>query len=58
MRRKSRRTRGVEIVVCVAGDETTQIVKAFGNYTMDLQTIGRWLKDYHVKPVAMDSTGV
>ena len=27
----------VEIVVCVAGDETTQIVKAFGNYTVDLQ---------------------
>ena len=29
-----------EIVVSVAGDENTQIVKAFGNYTVDLQAIG------------------
>ena len=36
----------VEIVACVAGDETTQIVKAFGNYTVDLQAIGRWLNEY------------
>jgi hypothetical protein len=28
----------VEIVACVAGDETTQIVKAFGNYTVDTST--------------------
>ena len=48
----------VEIVACVAGDETTQIVKAFGNYTMDLQAIGRWLKEYDIKTVAMESTGV
>lgn len=41
-----------EIVVCVAGDETTQIVKAFGNYTVDLQAIGRWLHEHHVKTVA------
>lgn len=47
-----------EIVVCVAGDETTQIVKAFGNYTVDLQAIGRWLHEHHVKTVAMESTGV
>ena len=47
-----------EIVVCVAGDENTQIVKAFGNYTVDLQNIGKWLKDYGVKTVAMESTGV
>jgi hypothetical protein len=26
----------VEIVACVAGDEITQIVKALGNYTVDL----------------------
>jgi hypothetical protein len=82
MRKKSRRTRGieeahpfagmsrvnpnaagvdigaVEIVVCVAGDETTQIVKAFGNYTVDLQSIGKWLKEHAVKTVAMESTGV
>jgi transposase len=48
----------VEIVACVAGDETTQIVKAFGNYTVDLQAIGKWLKTYNVKTVAMESTGV
>ncbi len=48
----------VEIVVCVAGDENTQIVKAFGNYTVDLQAIGKWLKEHNVKTVAMESTGV
>ena len=47
-----------EIVVCVAGDASTQIVKAFGNYTVDLQAIGRWLKEYDIKTVAMESTGV
>jgi len=48
----------VEIVVCVAGDGETQIVRAFGNYTADLQAIGRWLKEHGVKTVAMESTGV
>jgi transposase len=48
----------VEIVACVAGDETTQIVKAFGNYTVDLQAIGRWLKEYDIQTIAMESTGV
>lgn len=47
-----------EIVVCVAGDEATQIVKAFGNYTVDLQNIGKWLCEHQVKTVAMESTGV
>ena len=47
-----------EIVVCVSGPENTQIVKAFGNYTADLQAIGRWLKEHQVKTVAMESTGV
>ena len=48
----------VEIVVCVSGGEKTQIVRAFGNYTVDLQAIGRWLKEHAVKTVAMESTGV
>src|SRR3990172_747182 len=48
----------VEIVVCVAGDEATQIVRAFGNYTVELQAIGRWLKGHGVETVAMESTGV
>ena len=47
-----------EIVVCVAGDENTQIVKGFGNYTVDLQSIGQWLQERHVKTAAMESTGV
>jgi len=47
-----------EIVVCVAGGEQTQIVKAFGNYTADLQAIGTWLHEHQVKTVAMESTGV
>ena len=48
----------VEIVVCVGGDGDTQIVRAFGNYTVDLQAIGKWLKEYRVETVAMESTGV
>ena len=47
-----------EIVVCVAGAESTQIVKAFGNYTVDLQNIGKWLQAHAAKTVAMESTGV
>jgi len=47
-----------EIVVCVAGDASTQIVKAFGNYTVDLLSIGQWLHGHQVKTVAMESTGV
>jgi transposase len=48
----------VEIVACVSGDENTQIVRAFGNYTVDLQAIGGWLKEHGVETVAMESTGV
>jgi transposase len=48
----------VEIVSCVAGENNMQIVKAFGNYTVDLQAIGKWLKEHQVKTVAMESTGV
>lgn len=48
----------VEIVACVAGDANTQIVKAFGNYTVDLQAIGKWFCEHKVKTVAMESTGV
>ena len=47
-----------EIMVCVAGSETTQIVRAFGSYTVDLQAIGRWLAEHDVETVAMESTGV
>jgi len=47
-----------EIVVCVPGAGNTQIVKAFGNYTVDLQNLGRWLCEHQVQTVAMESTGV
>ena len=52
-----------EIVACVAGagaagEESTQIVKAFGNYTVDLQAIGKWLGEHEIKTIAMESTGV
>ena len=47
-----------EIMVCVAEEETTQIVRSFGSYTVDLQAIGRWLKEHGVETVAMESTGV
>src|SRR5512141_2180666 len=48
----------IEIVACVPGDECTQIVKAFGNYTVDLQALAQWMKSHHIKTVAMESTGV
>lgn len=41
-----------EIVVCVALNESTQIVKGFGNYTSDLKAIAAWLKSYNIKTVA------
>ena len=47
-----------EIVACIAGESNTQIVKAFGTYTVDLQAIGKWLKEHQIKTVAMESTGV
>lgn len=47
-----------EIVVCVAGNESTQSVRAFGNYTVDLYAIADWLAAHDIKTVAMESTGV
>jgi len=48
----------VENVVGVPGEGDMQIVRAFGNYTVDLQAIGNWLKEHGVETVAMESTGV
>lgn len=48
----------IEIVACVPGNENTQIVKAFGNYTIDLQALAQWMKSHQIKTVAMESTGV
>jgi transposase len=48
----------VEIVACISRDENTQLVKSFGNYTVDLQALAQWLRSFQVKTVAMESTGV
>jgi len=47
-----------EIVACVASNETTQLVRGFGNYTVDLHAIADWLTEHKIKTVAMESTGV
>jgi transposase len=47
-----------EIVVCVAANESTQLVRGFGNYTVDLHAIADWLAEHKVGTVAMESTGV
>jgi transposase len=47
-----------EIVACVSGGDEVQLVKTFGNYTVDLLSICEWFRKYGVKTVAMESTGV
>ncbi len=47
-----------EIMVCMMGEADSQLVRAFGSYTADLQAIGGWLKEHGVETVAMESTGV
>jgi len=47
-----------EIMVCVPRAENTQVVRAFGNYTVDLQAIGTWLQEQGIETIAMESTGV
>jgi transposase len=47
-----------EIMACVSGGDEIQLVKSFGNYTVDLQAICEWFRKYRVKTVAMESTGV
>jgi len=47
-----------EIVACVSGGAEIQLVQGFGNYTSDLQAIGKWFREHKVKTVAMESTGV
>jgi len=47
-----------EIVACVAANESTQLVRGFGNYTVDLHAIADWFTEHKVKTVAMESTGV
>jgi transposase len=47
-----------EIVACVPGGDEIQLVKAFGNYTVDLQAISQWFREHRIQTVAMESTGV
>jgi len=47
-----------EIVACVPDGDEVQLVKAFGNYTVDLQSICEWFRKHKIKTVAMESTGV
>lgn len=47
-----------EIVACVPGGEEVQLVKGFGNYTVDLKAIAQWFHEHKIKTVAMESTGV
>jgi len=47
-----------EIMVCVSGPDSTQIVRAFGTYTVDLEALADWLKGHEIETVAMESTGV
>ena len=47
-----------EIVACVPDGDEVQLVKAFGNYTVDLQAICEWFRKHKIKTVAMESTGV
>ena len=47
-----------EIVACVPGGDEVQLVKAYGNYTVDLKAIGNWFREHGIKTVAMESTGV
>jgi len=44
-----------EIVVCVAANESTQLVRGFGNYTVDLHAIADWLAEHKIETVAMES---
>jgi len=44
-----------EIVVCVAVNESIQLVRGFGNYTVDLHAIAEWLSEHKIKTVAMES---
>src|SRR5262245_24677662 len=47
-----------EIMACVPDGDDQQIVRAFGTYTADLQTLADWFIDRGIQTVAMESTGV
>jgi hypothetical protein len=45
-----------EIIACVPGDATTQLVRAFGTYTIDLHAISQWFRAQGITTVAMDTS--
>lgn len=47
-----------EIMVCVPGPDNTQLVRAFGTYTADLESLAAWLTEHAVETIAMESTGI
>jgi transposase len=47
-----------EIVACVPDGEEQQLVRTFGTYIAELQTVADWLIDRGIETVAMESTGV
>jgi transposase len=47
-----------EIMACVPDGDDHQLVRAFGTYTADLDTLADWFVDRDMQTVAMESTGV
>jgi hypothetical protein len=47
-----------EIMACVPDGDDQQIVRAFGTYTADLDSLADWFIDRGIQTVAMESTGV
>jgi hypothetical protein len=47
-----------ELRVCVPGPENTQIVRAFGTYTADVDALADGLSEHPLQTVAMESTAV
>ena len=47
-----------EIVACVPDGDDQQIVRTFGPYPADLQTLADWFGDRGMQTVAMEATGV
>jgi transposase len=47
-----------ELVACVPNGDDQQLVRTFGTYTTDLQTLADWLVACSIQTVAMESTGV
>ena len=47
-----------EIWACVPEDRTSEPVRCFATFTLDLQRLAEWLESCGVTTVAMESTGV